>query len=403
MTSGAWQLVLMAPIALTMLSFFSILPSSDPLSGAVSEGRVYTLGTQGAAMALALAISLLRRRWPPWVPPSVAILTLFGCLGLASALWSPAFDLTAAKSLQFLLLVVTAFLIGANLRGMGWRDTARLIGLACITVLAVLLTANVFLFGTVLPIVGGSGRERLLLAYAHPLTTGGLATIGTLALMNARMRPLARTAALVALATVLLLTNARNATAFVAAYLAYRVLVSLRPIPRMYAAAVLVVMMLTALLLFDGQLAVFVDEQMTHGDISTLNGRIPLWTYALESFGQRPIEGHGYYASRFILLPAFPWAGQAHSSFVEVLLTTGVLGFTLLVAFCVYLVSLCRRTREPLLTALALFALADSVMNPGLFDTGLVQFTLLIALTRTEFSLVDAQGSHANGRGSSHA
>jgi hypothetical protein len=65
--------------------------------------------------------------------------------------------------------------------------------------------------------------------------------------------------------------------------------------------------------------------------IATLNGRIPLWRFALAQ-PDSPLEwltGFGYSASRSLLLPYVEWAGTAHSAWMELLLGVGVLGLAL--------------------------------------------------------------------------
>ncbi len=66
--------------------------------------------------------------------------------------------------------------------------------------------------------------------------------------------------------------------------------------------------------------------------ITQLNGRIPLWSDAIEVIGDanRWFVGFGYGAARVILPKFVNWAGTAHSSWVEILMALGIVGPLLL-------------------------------------------------------------------------
>jgi hypothetical protein len=68
--------------------------------------------------------------------------------------------------------------------------------------------------------------------------------------------------------------------------------------------------------------------------ITSLSGRIPLWEFALGQFVtlQDWLVGFGYGAARVLLVPAVPWAGSAHSSWMELLLGIGMIGLLLAAA-----------------------------------------------------------------------
>jgi exopolysaccharide production protein ExoQ len=70
------------------------------------------------------------------------------------------------------------------------------------------------------------------------------------------------------------------------------------------------------------------------GQTSDLTGRTDLWEVSLDWFGRRPLVGHGYMSlwtdDEFladILAARGELLGSAHSSFIEVLLGTGLVGF----------------------------------------------------------------------------
>jgi O-antigen ligase len=94
----------------------------------------------------------------------------------------------------------------------------------------------------------------------------------------------------------------------------------------------------------------------------------------------RPILGTGYFASRYLLIKEFPWAGHAHNSFLEVLITTGLVGLLILLAFVFYVIKKSITTRSPLLLGVTLYCLIQGMLNPLFFNPGLTMFVLTIAV-----------------------
>jgi hypothetical protein len=88
------------------------------------------------------------------------------------------------------------------------------------------------------------------------------------------------------------------------------------------------------------QLAGYLSRGESVASITSLSGRIPLWEFALGQFGtvQDWLLGFGYGAARVLLIPTVPWAGSAHSTWMELLLGIGVIGL-LLAAMDIVLVS----------------------------------------------------------------
>jgi hypothetical protein len=88
------------------------------------------------------------------------------------------------------------------------------------------------------------------------------------------------------------------------------------------------------------QLLGYLSRGESVASITSLTGRIPLWEFALGQFGtvQDWLMGFGYGAARVLLIPTVPWAGSAHSTWMELLLGIGVIGF-LLAAMDIVLVS----------------------------------------------------------------
>jgi O-antigen ligase len=64
----------------------------------------------------------------------------------------------------------------------------------------------------------------------------------------------------------------------------------------------------------------------TADTLLALNGRLDLWDTARSSIAAHPLLGHGYQASRAIMLDAADWAAYAHNALLQTLLDLGVAG-----------------------------------------------------------------------------
>jgi hypothetical protein len=80
-------------------------------------------------------------------------------------------------------------------------------------------------------------------------------------------------------------------------------------------------------------------ERGQYGGLSTLNGRLPLWTIALGDVARsgRWLVGAGYGSTRVILFPQISYAGEAHNSWVQFLIELGLIGVALAVIWVAFL------------------------------------------------------------------
>ena len=115
-------------------------------------------------------------------------------------------------------------------------------------------------------------------------------------------------------------------------------------------------------------------------DFSTLNGRIPLWVESTDLIAQRPFVGVGYFASRNYLLDYFDFAGHAHNSYVEAALTTGMIGFGLMMITLIYATIITIRTRDTLLFGILLLCCLGSMVNPLILLPNVTTFVFTLVL-----------------------
>ena len=134
---------------------------------------------------------------------------------------------------------------------------------------------------------------------------------------------------------LMILTDARAPTAGLAlALLLMGVFMPIRRDVKLVGFAA-VFLLLIAALSVSGDLGGLVGEN-TKNEAVTLNGRTELWNHVIRLIWDGPVTGRGYYSSRFVLIGAFDWAGQAHNSFLEVALGTGAPGVLLFSLFWIY-------------------------------------------------------------------
>ncbi len=80
----------------------------------------------------------------------------------------------------------------------------------------------------------------------------------------------------------------------------------------------------------DNPIGRYVLRGQSVDELLTVSGRTELWRGAYELFLNHPLLGHGYIASRSLLLAIESWAGEAHNALAESLLDLGIVGTVLL-------------------------------------------------------------------------
>jgi O-antigen ligase len=98
------------------------------------------------------------------------------------------------------------------------------------------------------------------------------------------------------------------------------------------------------------ELARFLPRQVTaayqaSADDPELDGRVPLWAYAITIMNDHLPFGFGFDGARMRLMNRFDWAGHSHNSFLETWLISGPVG---LIAFMAgWIITIVRNSRQP--------------------------------------------------------
>jgi len=383
-------------LVLIVLAFVPLVPMVDALEGGLTARGIIEFGLLLAGLGL-LAIYLKAQGTFSFDlrSPAFLLISLFTFWGVVSSIWSFNPLLTIAKSAELwcISLAGLMFVTLASRSRLGSGKLETLLGLSMVLVVDGLLVANIFYWGKPLPNTGDaslplellgheviSDRPRLILAYQHELLTADLLALAVICLLTCNLSRVLKAVLIPCLLALLWLTDARGPTAGLLVAMAAVVVLKLRrndvrAIVLMLAMSIAV----AAVLVFHERLPAAVSSLMTD-DVSTLNSRTELWAGSVKHVLARPILGTGYFASRYLLIKEFPWAGHAHNSFLEVLITTGLVGLLILLAFVFYVIKRSIRTRSPLLLGVTLYCLIQGMLNPLFFNPGLTMFVLTIAV-----------------------
>jgi O-antigen ligase len=383
-------------LGLFVIAFVPLVPPVDVLQGGTTTRGFIEFGLILAGLAL-LAIYLKSQGNFSFdlESPVFLLISLFTIWGVLSSLWSLNPILTVVKSAELWCIAAGAVMVvtlGARANLPRGRLEAVL-GLSMVAVIGGLLAANIFYWGVPLPTTGNGSlpleligedlsldRPRLILAYQHPLSSADLIGLSVICLFVSNLRPAWKALLIPGLLGLFWLTGARGPMGgLVLAMLALSFLKLRKGNLRVIAVTLAISIGLALVLVFQNSLPTALRSLMSD-DVPTLNSRTELWAKGISYVMAQPLLGVGYYASRYLLVKDFEWGGHAHNSFLEVVMTTGVVGLLMLCAFVFYTLKEILRTRDALLLGVTIYCLVQGMLNPLLFYPGLAMFVITIAL-----------------------
>jgi hypothetical protein len=366
----------------TDLNFINLRPL-EVTAGTLSIQHVIELLTYGIVAALVVrSRGAILSQYPRPVPKG--LLLAWPVLAVASALWSLIPLYTLVRALQLLVPVSLALLLtrvwlsdpdaGARI----WAGTLRLF-VQAVTILAVV--------GLLFPSLGSElAGGRFTWPGTHPGTAAtylGCAFV----ILVAGGRSLTSFPGwsywprLLLFGATIYLGQTRSVIAAVG--LAVGVALWFRgrqnPVARYLGVGYYVVGLGLFVALAAQQLFGYLTRGESWETITSLTGRIPLWEFAIGQFDsvQEWFGGFGYGAARVLLIPSVPWAGSAHSTWLELMLGIGVVGLLLAAADIVLLSIRLIRTRffsaaaNPVAIALVAFFLVVAPISEVLVLPGI--------------------------------
>jgi O-antigen ligase len=280
---------------------------------------------------------------------------VLGYVGIAalSTMWSLAPMLTFVRSAQLGVIALLAFMTA---RVFTPTDGLRKIVTAVAAFVLVCATlALVFPFAAGTFVDGEHEGFRFAWFAAHPIEVGTFAAIGALGLISTIMfgttaRPQQAHGILTSIGAILLVA-VLAASAARGPILAFGIglftLFLLKLESRTRAAVMAASAALVAAVFVAGpDLKVWLDSasagdsRLTYTffrgqsaqDVLELNGRLALWSELRPAIIDRLLLGHGYLASREIILDTAEWAAAAHNALLQSVLDLGIIGSVTLVA-----------------------------------------------------------------------
>lgn len=403
-----WMGVAVPTLVCLVLAFHQVIPKPDASSTALSASRALELVLVGASVLLALALPARRHVLPPTAGWATTLLMGFSGWAFVTSFWSPLPLTGAVKALEMGAIGVVAWRVAASAPGEGEarrRAVSDAVLRAVLIAVAALIASNVVAMGNPLPIMadevnsftGEGNRERLMLGFNHPLSSAALLAFGVVFAFDSTLRPGAKAVSMAFLFTLLLLCDARGITAAIPVGMLLgfwlRVKPSLLTAWAGVAAAVAGLGGLALLLAYFDPLQL--AARLFGDDVTTLNSRSGLWSYVISIGMQHPLGGVGFFGTRHHILAAFPFAGHAHNSFLEVFVSTGLPGLALLLAFVGLAIGRVIRSGDPLLAGLLPLALVEGNLNPLLFApvVPMALFTLALLVAAPRAAAVPARSA----------
>ena len=405
---------LVLALAAMVLAFVPLVPPVDALEGGMTSRGIIEFGLILTALALLATYLKLQGAFSfEAKSPAFLLITGFCWWCIVSAIWSPNPILSAAKGAELWCIAVAATMVAtlALRSDFGEGRLATVLALSMVVVIGGLIVANVFYWGKPFPSTGdpslqfavlgeefSEDRPRLILAYQHALLTADLLAVAIISLFASDLRRLFKAILLPALLALFWLTDARAATVgLIISLLAMTFLKLGRNSVRAIAVMLSSCLAVSALLIFQDRLPALIRPFLSD-DLFTLNSRTELWSKTLTYIVAQPLLGTGYFGSRYLLLKDFSFAGHAHNSFLEVQLTTGLIGLLFLCAFVGWLAKEIFTTRNVLLIGLAIYCVIQGMVNPVLFSPGLGMFavTLVVIYAGARKSSADLLENHGN-------
>jgi hypothetical protein len=334
--SVAWAWLLTLPVG----HFTSGRTSLSAVAGIPSIENVVNL-TMSAAIATLAVWSLKRNRFvwrPSW------LLLALPALAVLSAAWSLAPTVTLGFAFELVAMALLGTLTAAIVRAdprLGQslvRRTLRyaLVGLAVLCVIGLIFRSDWA------PADVANGAPRFTWPGGHPLVAGAEAGLGILVIVfggrrETRFSWLSCIVLLALFGVCLYLASARTALAGLAVSGLFGYWFASKGsglAARIGGAAAIGAAIFVLVTSFGGPITQYVYRGQSQQRVYALNGRVGVWTFALQQLHSpgRWLAGYGLGGTRVLLASSFTWAADTHSAWLETLLSLGLVGVVIAAA-----------------------------------------------------------------------
>jgi exopolysaccharide production protein ExoQ len=228
----------------------------------------------------------------------------------------------------------------------------------------------------------------------HPNTVGRLCCFGLLVVVHQwqKLKELWRPAPLLTLSLLvitLLLSNSRTSIGITIALLIIYAFARLRFLPYVIAVIVLALLAFVILDPYMEQIMQMMARSGKADEIATGTSRTHIWAVVETLIAQRPWLGWGYGSSVFIMPPYQRFMGHvaphAHNIFLQVWLTTGLVGLVLFIFACATRLFVALRFQERFVTILLLFVILIGLSESSAFGGVANIATIALCLAATAF------------------
>ena len=294
-----------------------------------------------------IAIAQLPRMLPFLREPAILLAAGFATLSMASALWSQTPVYTAASALGLLSYLVLACLV-TSIMSERMLTRVLLFSFFAFALLALAAALVVPERAWLVP-TGYAGSERLQGLSGHPNVLGEqMAVMITLAVVARRQGMLDSATFLLCLVLGIIVLEATGSRTMLAAvaltwlvvWLRGRGMLALAGTGAAGVACILLVVVAMGSAPNAEALLAAISRSGSTWELLTLTGRTDLWQIALELVGQKPLLGWGYNGTEAIFVANvgrvfYGDPVNAHSMYLQTLVTLGLLGSLPLLALLV--------------------------------------------------------------------
>jgi O-antigen ligase len=349
-------------------------------------------------LVAAFVISILFWGLPPLIQafrsPIFLVAVLYGVWAFISGFWAPSQLLALGKAVSYLLLVLTAGGMAVRLRHDG-IEPERLFFPTTVIGILFLLAVNWVQLGSPFVMQMFGTRERFSLAFDHPNDASFplflVVFFATIFFEKQRKITHKILVFLIGLggAVGLYFTNSRTAIALTVLYLLTYPFLRIIKSKRQIFFGVIIACLALSLLLFVASAGVFNEVFQVSPDqtdeLSTLNGRVPLWDNLLTLSETSPWIGMGYFASRTYGLEDSDWAFSAHNTLLDSFFSLGFVGLFQVGMFIVFSFTLFINPQNHFLAlVLFLYILFEGLLETTLFVPNFRMFILLLFLVNNQ-------------------
>lgn len=327
----AWVYVMIRPIG----HYTTGRTTLSAVNGIPSVENVLDLGLH-AAIAMLAVWSMRNNHLGPrraWLVCALPV------LALVSTAWSVATTVTLGFAFELIAISLLAMLTVAicDVDPALGRSLVRRVLRACVVLVAVLAAIGlVFPHSADSAALDNPGDARFTWPGEHPLVaTAELGFAFLVILFSTRgelsFGPRVRIALGVLFAVCLYLGSSRTAFAGVltaALFGAWFVSKGSGWARRLAGFAAIALGIVLIVSVFGGPIGNYLYRGQSHAQVFGLNGRLGLWSFALQQL-HTPAQwvfGYGLSATRVFLANSIQWAGDAHGAWIELLLSLGLFG-----------------------------------------------------------------------------